>query len=521
MIYRSRLLLVVGTALLFVVTPCLADFNWGNCGSNGGSGSFNQPVAYNAILDVGEIIAGLRDVKINLRSVTDIDVQLYDKTNGRALVKWPTGDLNGPGVQSLTYQGLTITWSGYNGDGTGLGNEYIHITGTTNRSYMMKVYGFQSGTAEVTYTWAGGGNNSGNCDGGTGTFQQQINHNATVTVGEIPSGLQDVYIALSSTNDVDVQLIDKSTGTEIVAWPNGLMSGEGTQTRSYQGMTVVWSGYNGDQVDGRYGYEFIAVHGKVTRTLVMKAYGFNAGFAKVDYSWGKRFIIYSAIHGGGSSDLTDWSGITAPQADGCTELRDAVKQYSGGNRNWNPDSDAELELIAGAPLGGMYAVAFRIACGSQFQGNSRATVYYPHNSTFVRQRLEKYYNDQQKRARVYLAGFSVGGGDVQNLEFKLKELGIPVQLAVHIDSVDIGDARIPSNVTRAMGFYQKDSLIGHGEDALYAVDSTETFVTNTQVTLPIGDSKGIGPDLLNYQHRNMDNDPRTWKPFLQYLDLHR
>ena len=49
-------------------------------------------------------------------------------------------------------------------------------------------------------------------------------------------------------------------------------------------MTIAYSGYNG--VDGKYGFEYIKIEGEVKRDLIMKAFGFKAGQAKVKYQWG-------------------------------------------------------------------------------------------------------------------------------------------------------------------------------------------------------------------------------------------
>ena len=49
-----------------------------------------------------------------------------------------------------------------------------------------------------------------------GTFEQQIAHQAVVTVGEIPAGLGPVRIELQSGADVDIQIIDEATGDEAV-----------------------------------------------------------------------------------------------------------------------------------------------------------------------------------------------------------------------------------------------------------------------------------------------------------------
>lgn len=490
----SFTIIVLGSTI-----PTRAQFNWRNCGS----GTFNQSIRYRDIVDVGEIISGLTDVSIKLASVNDIDIQLYDKATGAAIIKWPDGRLNGSEKQSLNYGGLIITWSGYNGDGTGLGNEYITMRGRTDRSYLLKVYGYQAGNARVDYFSA--------C---VGSFQQQINRNAVVDIGEIPTGLEDVYISLSSTEDVDIQFYDKNTGRAIVQWPSGILSGNAEQTTVYDGLTITWSGYNGDQVSGRFGYEFISVRGRTNRPYVMKAFGYASGHARVDYTWGKRFTIFAGIRGGGVSDTIDTGSAVTTWAD--AQIRTHITNQLGAGTNLNHNSMADLSKIAATELGGLFSLGFFVAAG----GNSRSTVNNPGNSTQVMLDIEKYHR-QNPTARVFVAGFSGGGGDVHNLLGRLRSLGIPVQLSGHIDSVEIigGDARISDNTRRAMGFYQTESsFLVRGEDRLYPADATRTFVTNKQISSPAGPASSndnYGP------HRNMDNDERVWGDLLRYLKLHR
>jgi uncharacterized protein YkwD len=50
---------------------------------------------------------------------------------------------------------MKIEWSGYNGDGTGSGHEYIKITGETTKNLTMKAYGYKAGYAKVHYEWGG------------------------------------------------------------------------------------------------------------------------------------------------------------------------------------------------------------------------------------------------------------------------------------------------------------------------------------------------------------------------------
>lgn len=121
------------------------------------------------------------------------------------------------------------------------------------------------------------------CSSGNDSFQQYIAQNNTVVVGTIPAGKRSVRIDLQSSTDVDVQLIDAQTGTEIIAWPNGLMNGPGLESTTYAGATYRYSGYNGQ--GGQQGYEFIEVVGETNRNVVMRAFGYAAGQALVTYSW--------------------------------------------------------------------------------------------------------------------------------------------------------------------------------------------------------------------------------------------
>ena len=89
---------------------------------------------------------------------------------------------------------------------------------------------------------------------------------------------------LTSSEDVDIRLLDQQTRRELVAWPEGLLSEDTEACTHYQGLTYCYSGYNGTQ--GRPGHEWIRIRGTTNRPLVMQAYGYAAGTASVDYSWG-------------------------------------------------------------------------------------------------------------------------------------------------------------------------------------------------------------------------------------------
>ncbi len=255
-------------------------FDWGD-GCSDGSGTFSQAIPYRDTVTVGEIPVGRGTVAITLNSAVDVDVQLIDKATGTELIAWPNGMLSGADEACTTYEGLEYCYSGYNGVGGQLGNEWIRISGVTNRVLVMRAYGYQAGDAQVDYSWTA----AEDCvDAGSGSFTQHIEKDAVVTVGDIPTGKRNIRIDLTSPEDVDIQIIDKQSGTEIVAWPNGILNGAGRETTTYQGMEITYSGYNG--VGGQLGNEYITIKGEVTRTLTMRAFGYAEGDAQVDYAWG-------------------------------------------------------------------------------------------------------------------------------------------------------------------------------------------------------------------------------------------
>lgn len=280
----------------FVVFPCLAnagfDFGGDGEGCDGGSGSFEQQINhyggdYEKSITVGPIQKGLKDVSISLKSDKDVDIRLYD-VNGKKIVHWPNGILSNSKKESKVYNGVTVEYSGYNGDGSGVGHEYIKISGTTKNDFIMKAFGYQAGYAKVDYSWTGKENCSGGgspSSSGNGDFEKQIIKNAIVEVGPIPPGVNNLYISLKSDKDLDIQLYDKDNGKKIVHWPDGIMSGSSTQSTLYENMEIEWSGYSGD--NNSLGNEYIKITGKTTRNLIMKAYGFQAGYAQVHYKWGE------------------------------------------------------------------------------------------------------------------------------------------------------------------------------------------------------------------------------------------
>ena len=129
------------------------DYSWDaaeDCDA-GGAGEFLQTIEPDATVDVGLIPAGLSQIEIELQSPVDVDIQLFDQDT--VVVGWPDGLLKSAEAGSINHAGVTLRYSGYNGDGSGPGNEFIRLEGTLTRPLAMKVFGYRSGEARVRYRW--------------------------------------------------------------------------------------------------------------------------------------------------------------------------------------------------------------------------------------------------------------------------------------------------------------------------------------------------------------------------------
>ena len=121
-----------------------------------GSGSFTQKINQNTTSLVGTIPMGVKNLRVNLTSDKDLDIQLFSE-DGTAIASWkPTGLMSGSQKQTIDYHNMNVTWSGYNGSKGRKGDEYIEIKGETTESLVMKVYGYQTGNANVEYSWGNG-----------------------------------------------------------------------------------------------------------------------------------------------------------------------------------------------------------------------------------------------------------------------------------------------------------------------------------------------------------------------------
>ncbi len=261
-------------------TTQASTFDWGSdCSS--GSGQFTDSIPLQQTKTIGEIPANKRNVTILLDANADVDVQLVDKLTGDEIIAWPSGLLNGDSFACATYKDVEYCYSGYNGLDGNWGKEQIEIRGNSNRTLVMKAFGYQAGDADVTYAWQP----TTTCnEKGNGSFTTSLNKDEVETIGDIPANKIDVEIKLDSNQDLDIQLFDGETA--LVKWPNGLLNGPNTQVLQHNGMKITWSGYNGDGTLAGLGNEYIRIEGRVSSTLTMKAFAFQSGSAEVTYEWG-------------------------------------------------------------------------------------------------------------------------------------------------------------------------------------------------------------------------------------------
>jgi len=143
------------------------EYSWTGkegCSSTSGEGNFTQSLNRSQLSLVGEIPEDIDNVYVSLESDKDLDIQLYG-ADGTVIVGWkPTGLISGPIKDIIDYNGMHIEWSGYNGVNNQKGHEYIKITGKTTEELTMKVYGYEGGIANVTYSWGDDNNQTHGCE---------------------------------------------------------------------------------------------------------------------------------------------------------------------------------------------------------------------------------------------------------------------------------------------------------------------------------------------------------------------
>jgi len=114
--------------------------------------------------------------------------------------------------------------------------------------------------------------------------------------------------------------------------------------------------------------------------------------------------------------------------------------------------------------------------------------------------------------RLVLIGHSQGGAAVADAALRLKERNIPIAMLIEQESF-FGYEIVPANVAQAFNFYVPTTFsICNGRVKLKAEDPAATRVDNIAIPDPKGPFNGpCAP------HRNIDSDPRVWKPLLEQI----
>jgi hypothetical protein len=114
--------------------------------------------------------------------------------------------------------------------------------------------------------------------------------------------------------------------------------------------------------------------------------------------------------------------------------------------------------------------------------------------------------------KLYIVGHSQGATVIADAVHELKKAGIPVQMMAQMEGF-LSYEVVPANVIQAFNFYVPSRFaVCPGRTKLVAENPALTKISN----IPIADPWGpfTGPCAL---HRNIDSDPRVWKPVLQYI----
>ncbi|HYK36296.1 hypothetical protein [Alloacidobacterium sp.] len=132
---------------------------------------------------------------------------------------------------------------------------------------------------------------------------------------------------------------------------------------------------------------------------------------------------------------------------------------------------------------------------------------------------------EKQQAKILIYGHSWGAAETLKLARELGRDEIPVQLTVQIDSIakpGQDDSTVPSNVAKAVNFYQSHGLL-HGVQTIRAADPTHTKILgNFQMTYK---NYRVNCDTFPWRariftkpHIEIENDPRVWDQISSLID---
>lgn len=154
----------------------------------------------------------------------------------------------------------------------------------------------------------------------------------------------------------------------------------------------------------------------------------------------------------------------------------------------------------------MHVVALRIA--RTVPGS--VTLMIRGDSEVVSEVAEALYAPGDK---ILLIGHSFGGNVIAQTARDLKKHHISVEMVAYIESIWSGGI-VPSNVRRAFNFYVPTAFsFCPGQAEMTAEDRRSTELVNIAVPHPWGPFDGFCAE-----HRNIDSDPRVWKPIVEFID---
>jgi hypothetical protein len=173
-------------------------------------------------------------------------------------------------------------------------------------------------------------------------------------------------------------------------------------------------------------------------------------------------------------------------------------------RNVDLADEAQLNRIA-YHESVMHVIALHVA---RKYSNS-VTLMVRGDSGVVADVLDAIYNPGDK---LLLAGHSFGGGVIEEVAKGHRRRNIPIELLAFIESF-WSSGVVPNNVRRAVNFYVPTNVaLCPGQNRIRAEDDRATALVNISVPDPQGPYGGFCA-----AHRNIDSDPRVWKPLLGYV----
>ena len=207
--------------------------------------------------------------------------------------------------------------------------------------------------------------------------------------------------------------------------------------------------------------------------------------------------------------FTDFTTIT-PIAEG----EWLVIGFPGGREKWTNHEQVVVRIADRLRARGLQGVHIEVV-----ENKHRKLAIELVRKALDRNRNGRLESDERGSAKIILYGQSMGGAATVKAARELSALGIPVRLTLQIDSVGVGDARIPPNVARAANLYQSNGLFIRGEKEIRAEDSSRTEILGNfrynysehPIALPQSAHVKWYKRMFWLAHTQMEFDPAVWE----------